>query len=55
MHDLEIPVPSEETDLVDMDLFWEQLEYSAITRGLLKGAYKYNVGKVHSCGTENLT
>ncbi len=35
--DLEVPVPSEEHDVVDMELFWDQVETSLISRGLVKG------------------
>lgn len=35
--DLEIPVTSEESDVVDMDLFWDRVETSLIARGLTKG------------------
>ena len=35
--DLEVPVPSEENDAVDLELFWEQMEHSLIVRGLIKG------------------
>ena len=35
--DLEVPVPSEENDVVDLELFWEKMEYSLIFRGLIKG------------------
>ena len=35
--DLEVPVPSEENDAVDLELFWEQMEHSLIARGLIKG------------------
>lgn len=36
--DLEVPIVSEEHDIVDMDLFWEQMELSLIARGLVKGS-----------------
>ena len=32
-----MPVVSAENDVVDMDLFWEKMEFSLIARGLLKG------------------
>jgi len=35
--DLKVPVPSEEHDVVDMELFWDQVETSLISRGLAKG------------------
>ena len=47
MDDLEIPVPSEQSDVVDMDLFWEQMENSVIARGLMKGTWKYTAFQVH--------
>ena len=35
--DLEVPLPSEENDVVDMDLFWDKMETSLVERGLAKG------------------
>ena len=35
--DMEVPVPSEENDVVDLELFWEKMEHSLIVRGLIKG------------------
>jgi len=42
--DLEVPVPSEENDVVDLELFWEKMEHSLIVRGLIKGVrFCYNI------------
>ena len=35
--DMEVPVPSEENDVVDLELFWEKMEHSLIVRGLITG------------------
>ena len=35
--DLEVPLPSEENDVVDMDSFWDKMETSLVERGLAKG------------------
>lgn len=35
--DLEVPMPSEENDVVDIDSFWNKMETSLVERGLAKG------------------
>lgn len=35
--DLEVPLPSEQNDVVDMDSFWNKMETSLLERGLAKG------------------
>lgn len=42
--DLEVPVPSEENDVVHLELFWEKMENSLIVRGLITGVrFCYNI------------
>jgi len=35
--DLQVPLASEENDVVDMDLFWNKMETSLLERGLTRG------------------